>query len=66
MAKACEKTKDIEGAKVAYNKCLDLVTDPAETQLIKTKLDKLESHGSSNVDESVGLLDKIMGFFNKN
>ena len=65
LAKACEKIKDSDGAIEAYNKCLDLISDPAEIQLIKSKLEKLESHGASNVDESVGLLDKIMGFFNK-
>ena len=34
-------------------------------KFVVPKLEKLESHGASNVDESVGLLDKIMGFFNK-
>ena len=65
LAKTYEKIKDSDGAIETYNKCLDLISDPAEIQLIKSKLEKLESHGSSSVDDSVGLIDKIMGFFNK-
>ena len=34
--------------------------------MAKERLDKLDSLGSSDAEESEGLLDKIMGFFGKN
>ena len=39
--------------------------DPVEYKLAKSKLEKLENFGTGDAEESVGLIDKIMGFFNK-
>jgi len=63
LAKGYEKIRDKASAVAAYQKFLELVKDPAEYKVVKDKIDKLES---SQMEESVGLLDKIMGFFGKN
>lgn len=65
LAKVYEKTKNNSKAVEIYNKCLERIKDPSEYQLIKSKLDKLDNLGRSDVEESAGLIDKIMGFFNK-
>lgn len=65
LAKAYEKIKSNQKAIEIYNKYLDLVKDPVDHKMAKDRLDKLMSGVSEN-EESVGLLDKIMGFFNKN
>lgn len=62
VAKAYEKSREKSKAINAYTKYLELVKDPGEYKIAKAKLDKLEA---SEMEESVGLLDKIMGFFNK-
>jgi len=62
-ARVCEKTHDKQKAIEVYTKYLELVKDPVEYKKAKDKLDKLDS---AQVEESVGLLDKIMGFFSKN
>ena len=62
LAKAYEKNKDKAKAIEIYTKYIELVKDPVEYKLAKEKLDKLET---SEMEESVGLLDKLMGFFNK-
>lgn len=65
LAKAYEKIKSNQKAIEIYNKYLELVKDPVDHKMAKDRLDKLMSGVSEN-EESVGLLDKIMGFFNKN
>ena len=42
-----------------------MVKDPVEYKLIKDRLEKLDTYGAGDAEESVGLIDKIMGFFNK-
>ena len=34
-------------------------------KMAKDRLDKLSSFGAGDAEESVGLIDKIMNFFNK-
>lgn len=65
LAKAYEKIRSNSKAVELYKRYVDLVNDPAEIQMAKDKLNKLESFGASEVDESEGLIDKIMGFFSK-
>lgn len=65
LAKAYEKTKNKNGAIETYQKYIQRVKDPVDYKMAKEKLDKLESMGSADAEESVGLIDKIMGFFNK-
>lgn len=65
LAKAYAKIKSNQKAIEIYNKYLELVKDPVDHKMAKDRLDKLMSGVSEN-EESVGLLDKIMGFFNKN
>ena len=65
LAKAYEKIKSNKKAIEIYNKYLELVKDPVDHKMAKDRLDKLMCGVSEN-EESVGLLDKIMGFFNKN
>lgn len=65
LAKAYEKIKSNQKAIEIYNKYLELVKDPVDHKMAKDRLDKLMCGVSEN-EESVGLLDKIMGFFNKN
>lgn len=62
LAKGYEKIKDKASAVQAYEKFLELVKDPGEYKLVKEKLDKLED---AQMEDSTGLIDKIMGFFNR-
>ena len=63
LARGYERIKDKQSALKAYNKYLELVSDPAEYKLIKDKIDRLDSFGSSDASQSEGLLDKIMNMF---
>lgn len=63
LARGYEKIKDRQSALKAYNKYLELINDPAEYKLIKDKIDKLDTFGSSDASDSEGLIDKIMRFF---
>ena len=65
LAKAYEKSKAKSKAVEIYSKCLELINDPTEYKLIKDKIDKLDAFGSSEAEDSEGLIDKIMRFFNK-
>ena len=65
LASGYEKIHAKDRAVEIYKRYLDLVKDPVEYKLAKTKLEKLETFGSGDAEESVGLIDKIMGFFNK-
>ena len=64
LAKTYEKYRKDKAVEL-YNKYLDLVKDPVEYKLVKDRLDKLDSYGSSDAEESAGLIDKIMGLFSK-
>ena len=64
LAKAYEKFRKDKAAEL-YSKYLDLVNDPVEYKLVKDRLDKLDSYGSGEAEESAGLIDKIMGLFHK-
>lgn len=63
LARGYEKIKANSKAIEVYNKYLELVKDPAEYKMIKDRLERLDN--LANEEESVGLIDKIMGFFNK-
>ena len=63
LARGYEKIKANSKAIEVYNKYLELVKDPAEYKMIKDRLDRLDN--LANEEESVGLIDKIIGFFNK-
>lgn len=65
LAKGYEKIRAKDKAIETYTKYLELVKDPVDYQMAKERLDKLDSYGSGDAEESVGLLDKIMGFFNR-
>lgn len=64
LAKAYEKVRKDKAAEL-YQKYLDLVKDPVEYKLVKDRLEKLDSYGSADAEEAVGLIDRIMGLFNK-
>ena len=66
LARAYERIKANRQAIDTYNRYLELVKDPVDYKMAKERLDKLDSLGSSDAEESEGLLDKIMGFFGKN
>lgn len=64
LARAYEKTKAKSKAIEAYTKYLELVKDPVDYKMAKDRLDKL-NQGVGEAEESAGLIDKIMGFFNR-
>lgn len=66
LAKAYEKIKANKKAVEIYTKYLELVKDPVDYKMAKDRLDRLDNLGSAEAEESAGLLDKIMGLFNKN
>ena len=63
LARGYEKIKANSKTIEVYNKYLELVKDPAEYKMVKDRLDRLDN--LANEEESVGLIDKIMGFFNR-
>ncbi|MBD5402734.1 hypothetical protein HDR58_08050, partial [bacterium] len=65
LAKGYERIKANSKAIDIYNKYLELVKDPVDYKMAKDRLDKLNNLGSSDAEESVGLLDRIMSLFNK-
>ncbi len=65
LAVAYEKIKAGAKAVDIYKKYLELVSDPVEIKMVQDKLNKLEALGSSDAEESEGLIDKIIGFFNR-
>lgn len=65
LAKGYERIRAKDKAIEVYTKYLELVKDPVDYQMAKARLDKLDTFGSADAEESVGLLDKIMGFFNR-
>lgn len=65
LARGYERIKAKDKAVEVYEKYLELVKDPVEYKMAKARLDKLDTMGSADAEESVGLLDKIMGFFSK-
>lgn len=66
LAKAYEKIRANKQAIEIYTKYLELVKDPVDYKMAKERLDKLDNMGTSEMEESEGLLDKIVGFFTKN
>lgn len=65
LARAYERIKANKKAIEVYNKYLELVKDPVDYKMAKERLDKLDSLGAGDAEESVGLLDRIMGLFGK-
>lgn len=65
LARAYEKIKANKKAIEVYNKYLELVKDPVDYKMAKERLDKLDSFGAGDAEESVGLLDRIMSLFGK-
>lgn len=65
LAKTYEKNRAQNKAIETYKKYLEIVKDPADYKIIKNRIDRLENLGSSEAQESEGLLDKIMKIFNK-
>lgn len=65
LAKGYEKIKAKDSAIAIYTKYLELVKDPVDYKMAKARLDKLDNFGSGDVESSEGLLDKILGFFNR-
>lgn len=65
LARAYEKIKANKKAIEVYNKYLELVKDPVDYKMAKERLDKLDSLGAGDAEESVGLLDRIMSLFGK-
>jgi len=65
LARAYEKNRANKKAIEVYNKYLELVKDPVDYKMAKDRLDRLDNLGSGDAEESVGLLDKILGLFNK-
>ncbi len=63
MAGAYQKMKNYPAAVECYNEFLKYSNDLAENEVIKEKLNKI--NGLENEDNSEGLIDKIMRFFNK-
>lgn len=65
LARAYEKVKAKSKAVETYKKYLTLVKDPSDYKIVKDKIDKLETLGTSSGEDSEGLLDKIMKLFGK-
>ncbi|MBR1425133.1 tetratricopeptide repeat protein [bacterium] len=65
LAKAYEKNRANSRAVEILTRYLDLVSDPVEIKMVQEKLNKLESLGASDAQESEGLIDKIMRFFSR-
>lgn len=65
LAHGYEKIKVKDKAIETYEKYLELVKDPVEYKMAKARLDKLDTMGTADTEESAGLIDKIMGFFTK-
>ena len=65
LARAYERIKANSKAIEIYNKYLELVKDPVDYKMAKDRLDKLDKLGTSDAEDSEGLLDKLIGFFSK-
>lgn len=65
LARAYERIRANKKAIEVYNKYLELVKDPVDYKMAKERLDKLDNLGVADAEESVGLLDKILGLFGK-
>lgn len=63
LGRAYEKIRANSKALDVYKKYLEVVKNPSEYKIVKDKIEKLEN--SSAQEESEGLIDKIMKFFNK-
>ncbi|MBP3821054.1 hypothetical protein J6G99_05365 [bacterium] len=65
LARAYEKVKAKSKALDTYKRYLEIVKDPSDYKIVKDKIEKLESLGVSDGEESEGLIDKIMKIFGK-
>ena len=65
LGRAYEKSRMKQKALDTYQQALTIVKEPSDYKIIKDKIDKLETMGSSSAEESEGLLDKIMKIFGK-
>ena len=65
LAKAYEKAKMKTKALETYKHYIEIVKDPADYKIVKDKIDKLETFGGADAEESEGLIDKIMKLFKK-
>ncbi len=65
LAKAYEKTKSKSKALEIYKNYLEAVKDPTDYKIVKEKIEKLESLGTADAEQSEGLIDKIMKLFGK-
>ncbi len=65
LALAYEHNRAKGKALECYKKYLELVKAPSDYKIVKDKIEKLENLGSTDAEESEGLLDKIMKLFNK-
>ncbi len=63
LGRAYEKIRANSKALEVYKRYLEIVKNPSDYKIVKDKIDKLEN--SSAQEESEGLIDKIMKFFNK-
>ena len=63
LARTYEKLRANSKALEVYKKYIEVVKNPTEYKIIKDKIEKLETGAAE--EESEGLLDKIMKFFNK-
>ncbi len=64
LAHAYERSKARAKAIKVYTQYIELEKDPVDLRMAKDRLERLTGAGSSDGD-SVGLIDKIMGLFNK-
>ena len=65
LAAAYEKNRMKAKALDTYKAYIELVKEPSEYKIIKDKIDKLETLGASDAQESEGLIGKIMKLFGK-
>lgn len=63
LAKTYERLRSGAKALEVYKKYIMVVKNPSEYKIIKDKIEKLETGAAD--EESEGLIDKIMKFFNK-
>ncbi|MBR1460491.1 tetratricopeptide repeat protein [bacterium] len=65
LANAYEKNRMKSKALDIYRRYIELVKEPSEYKIVKDKIEKLETLGASDAQESEGLIDKIMKLFHK-
>ena len=63
LARTYEKLRSNSKALEVYKKYIEVVKNPTDYKIVKDKIEKLETGAAD--EESEGLIDKIMKFFNK-